>query len=45
VGVKRFLDVLEEVGFDGAMAMEREAGDNRFGDIKLAIERLTAACK
>ncbi len=45
VGVKRFLDVLEEVGFDGAMAIEREAGDNRFGDVKLAIERLTAACK
>jgi sugar phosphate isomerase/epimerase len=45
VGVKRFLDVLDEVGFDGAMAIEREAGDNRFGDIKLTIERLTAACK
>jgi L-ribulose-5-phosphate 3-epimerase len=45
VGVKRFLDVLTEVGFDGAMAIEREAGDNRQGDIKLAIERLAAACK
>ena len=45
VGVERFLDVLDEVGFDGAMAIEREAGDNRFGDIKLAIERLTAACQ
>ncbi|MCU0914792.1 MAG: sugar phosphate isomerase/epimerase [Planctomycetes bacterium] len=45
VGVPRFLAVLEEVAFDGAMAIEREAGDNRFGDIKLAIERLTAACK
>jgi L-ribulose-5-phosphate 3-epimerase len=45
VGVKRFIDVLDEVGFDGAMAIEREAGDNRFGDIKLAVERLTAACK
>jgi len=45
VGVERFLDVLEEVGFDGAMAIEREAGDNRFGDIKLAIERLTAASR
>jgi L-ribulose-5-phosphate 3-epimerase len=44
VGVKRFLDVLEEVGFDGAMAIEREAGDNRFGDVKLAVERLAAAC-
>ncbi len=45
VGIKRFLDVLDEGGFEGAMAIEREAGDNRFGDIKLAIERLTAACK
>jgi len=45
VGIERFLGVLEEVGFDGAMAIEREAGDNRVGDIKLAIDRLTAACK
>ncbi len=45
VGIKRFLDVLEEVGFDGAMAIEREAGDNRLGDIKVAIQRLAAACK
>ena len=43
VGVADFLNVLAEVGFEGAMAIEREAGDNRFGDIKLAIERLTAA--
>jgi L-ribulose-5-phosphate 3-epimerase len=45
VGVERFLAVLEEVEFEGAMAIEREAGDNRMGDIKLATERLTAACK
>jgi L-ribulose-5-phosphate 3-epimerase len=45
VGVDRFLAVLEEVGFKGAMAIEREAGDNRFGDVKLAVERLAAACK
>ena len=45
VGVERFLDVLQEVGFDGALAIEREAGDDRLGDIKLAIERLAAACK
>jgi len=45
VGMERFLAVLEEVGFDGAMAIEREAGDNRLGDIKLAVERLKAACK
>jgi len=45
VGIERFLAVLGEVGFKGAMAIEREAGDNRVGDIKLAIDRLTAACK
>jgi len=27
------------------MAIEREAGDNRLGDIKLAAQRLKAACK
>ena len=43
VGIADFVKVLEEIGFEGAMAIEREAGDNRFGDIKLAIERLTAA--
>jgi len=45
VGIQRFLNALEEVEFEGAMAIEREAGDNRQGDIKLAIDRLTAACK
>ncbi|MBN1509317.1 MAG: sugar phosphate isomerase/epimerase [Sedimentisphaerales bacterium] len=45
VGVGRFLDVLGEVEFEGAMAIEREAGDNRAGDIKLAIQRLAAACE
>jgi len=43
VGIAEFLKVLEEIEFDGAMAIEREAGDDRFGDIKVAIERLTAA--
>ncbi len=43
VGIADFLKVLEEVGFDGAMAIEREAGDDRAGDIKVAIERLNAA--
>lgn len=45
VGIDRFLAVLGEVGFKGAMAIEREAGDNRLGDIKLAAQRLQAACK
>jgi L-ribulose-5-phosphate 3-epimerase len=35
-----FLKTLEEIGFDGTLAIEREAGDNRFGDVKLAAERL-----
>jgi hypothetical protein len=37
--------VLDEVKFTGAMAIEREAGDNRLGDIKLAAQRLKAACE
>lgn len=45
VGIERFLAVLGEVKFKGAMAIEREAGDNRLGDIKLALERLKTACK
>jgi L-ribulose-5-phosphate 3-epimerase len=40
-----FLNALEEIGFDGALAIEREAGDNRFGDVKLAAERLTRVGK
>jgi len=35
-----FLRVLEEISFEGALAIEREAGDDRFADIKLAAERL-----
>jgi len=40
VGTDAFLSVLEEIGFEGVLAIEREAGDDRFGDIKLAAERL-----
>lgn len=43
VGVDNFLAVLEEVGYDGALAIEREAGDDRFGDIQKAVQRLAAA--
>lgn len=42
VGTAEFLNVVSEIGFEGAMAIEREAGENRFKDIKLAIERLSA---
>ena len=40
VQTNAFLSALEEIGFDGTLAIEREAGDNRFGDVKLAAERL-----
>ncbi len=36
----KFLNALTEIGFDGALAIEREAGDDRPGDIKLAADRL-----
>jgi len=37
-----FLNALKNIEFDGALAIEREAGTDRFGDVKLAAERLTA---
>ena len=40
VGPEQFLNVLEEIGYEGTLAIEREAGDNRLTDIKLAAERL-----
>ena len=40
VGTTAFLDALKEVGFVGVLAIEREAGNNRLGDIRLAAERL-----
>jgi L-ribulose-5-phosphate 3-epimerase len=43
VGSGIFLKVLKEVGFAGVLAIEREAGDNRLGDIQLAAERLAEA--
>ncbi|WP_372805758.1 sugar phosphate isomerase/epimerase family protein [Pontiella sp.] len=35
-----FFQALEKVGFTGAMAIEREAGDRREKDIQLTVERL-----
>ena len=40
VGTEAFLKALKETGFAGVLAIEREAGDNRLGDIRLAAERL-----
>jgi sugar phosphate isomerase/epimerase len=38
----RFLAALEEIGFDGFLAVEREAGDDRVGDIAAAVADLKA---
>lgn len=43
VGGEAFLKALQEVGFAGALAVEREAGDDRLGDVQLAVERLAKA--
>ncbi len=40
VGGAEFLKALEEIGFTGALAIEREAGDDRLGNIKAAIKVL-----
>ena len=37
-----FLTALEKIKFDGPLAIEREAGKNRFEDIKQAVEKLAA---
>ena len=43
VGPKRFLDTLHEVGYRGALAIEREAGDQRAADVRTAITSLQSA--
>jgi len=42
VGPRRFLTVLEAVGYRGPLVIEREAGNNRLGDVKIAIEAIKA---
>jgi len=44
VGIVEFVRALEDIEFDGAMAIEREAGDERLGDIALAADRLRDIC-
>jgi hypothetical protein len=34
------LRALKSAGFAGALAVEREAGNDRFGDVKSAIDKL-----
>jgi len=38
--VPAFLKALKEVGYTGPLAIEREAGENRLGDIQFAVETL-----
>jgi len=40
VGSDKFLSKLKEINFEGALAIEREAGDNRLDDIKTAVDAL-----
>ena len=42
VNTKAFLDALKELGFNGALAVEREAGNQRAVDIATAVQRLAA---
>ena len=42
VGSASFLHALETIGYNGALAIEREAGDNRLEDIRQAAGLLTA---
>jgi L-ribulose-5-phosphate 3-epimerase len=41
VGTDAFLKALQQVEFKGVLAIEREAGENRYGDIKSGVERLS----
>jgi sugar phosphate isomerase/epimerase len=41
VGADNFLKTLREIGYEGTLAIEREWGDDRLGDIGLAVERLS----
>ncbi len=36
----KFIQTLDEIGFSGTLAIEREAGETRADDIKLAVKRL-----
>ena len=42
VNTKAFLDALKTIGFNGALAVEREAGNQRTIDIATAVQRLAA---
>jgi L-ribulose-5-phosphate 3-epimerase len=40
VGAEKFLSALQSIGYEGTLAIEREAGDDRCSDVKLAVNRL-----
>lgn len=40
VNAERFLEALKQADFKGALAVERESGDNRLGDIETAVNML-----
>ena len=40
VGARSFINDLESLGFTGNYVIEREGGDNRVKDIRLAAERV-----
>jgi L-ribulose-5-phosphate 3-epimerase len=40
VNAAKFLEALNQAGFKGALAVERESGDNRLGDIGTAVKNL-----
>jgi sugar phosphate isomerase/epimerase len=41
-GDARLLDALAAAGFDGTLAVERESGEDRLGDVRRAVARLRA---
>ena len=40
VGAKRFIDALHAIKYDGPLAIEREAGNDRIGDVRKAMDAL-----
>jgi L-ribulose-5-phosphate 3-epimerase len=43
VGPRRFLAALKSVGYTGPLTIEREAGNNRLADVRMAVDALKAA--
>jgi sugar phosphate isomerase/epimerase len=43
VGAKRFLEALKAIKYDGPLAIEREAGNDRIGDVRKAMNALQSA--